>query len=310
VRPGVHVTPNECPICAHPDAEGEPLADGGHRVRCRTCGVFVIAADRIGAARAPEFERKAHIVSARLREASDAGREIDLRRFTLEQLTAGFPERPDPFDCMNRILLFIHDRVASPVDSIELYGDDYPLAHARNAEEFFHYVRHLAHRGDLEIDAGVTYRLTIDGWKRVEEIRRSTADSDQAFVAMWFDPSMAPVWRDGFRPALEDVGFRPLRMDALEYNEQIDDRIIAEMRRSGLLVADFTGNRGGVYFEAGFAMGLGIPVIWTCHTDHVDVLHFDTRQYNYIAWRTPAELRERLTWRIEATIPGRTRRPA
>lgn len=302
--------PIECPICAHSEAEAEAAADGGRRVRCRTCGTFVIAADRIGLAREAEWERKAYMVSARLREATAAGREVDVRHFTLDQLTAGFPERPDPFDCMNRILLFIHDRVASPVDSIELYGDDYPVAHARNAEEFFHYVRHLGHRGDLEIDAGVTYRMTIDGWKRVEEIRRSAADSDQAFVAMWFDPSMAAAWSEGFRPALEAVGFRPLRMDVLEYNEQIDDRIIAEIRRSGLLVADFTGNRGGVYFEAGFAMGLGIPVIWTCHADHVDVLHFDTRQYNYIAWQSPEQLRERLTWRIEATIPGRTRRRA
>ncbi len=304
------MTSSACPICLHPEASYEATDGDGVRVSCRTCGTYLVGRERVGRERDPGWERRSHIVSARLREATAAGREIDLRNFTLEQLTAGFPERPDPTDCMNRILLYIHDRVASPVDSIELYADDYPVAHARNAEEFFHYVRHLAHRGDLEVDAGVTYRLTIEGWERAAQIRRSVADSDQAFVAMWFDATLSGAWADGFRPALEAVGYRPLRMDVLEYNEQIDDRIIAEIRRSGLLVADFTGNRGGVYFEAGFALGLGIPVIWTCHADHVDALHFDTRQYNYIAWRTPAELRDRLAWRIEATIPGRVRRRA
>ncbi len=35
------------------------------------------------------------------------------------------------------------------------------------------------------------------------------------------------------------------------------------------MIADFTGHRGGVYFEAGFAHGLGIPVIWTCREDQL-----------------------------------------
>ena len=41
-------------------------------------------------------------------------------------------------------------------------------------------------------------------------------------------------------------------------------------RHGGLVVADFTGHRGGVYFEAGFARGLGIPVVWTCHKEYDD----------------------------------------
>jgi nucleoside 2-deoxyribosyltransferase len=69
-------------------------------------------------------------------------------------------------------------------------------------------------------------------------------------------------------------------------------------------VADFTGHRGGVYYEAGFALGLGRPVIWTCHKDHLTQAHFDTRQYNHIEWSDSRELRERLRNRILATIPG------
>ena len=63
-----------------------------------------------------------------------------------------------------------------------------------------------------------------------------------------------------------------------------------------------TGQRQGVYFEAGYALGMGIPVIWTCRSDEIDKCHFDTRQYNHIVWETAGDLKEKLTNRILATI--------
>jgi nucleoside 2-deoxyribosyltransferase len=77
---------------------------------------------------------------------------------------------------------------------------------------------------------------------------------------------------------------------------------LSEIRRSRFVVADFTGHRGGVYFEAGFAMGLGLPVFWTCRKDGLAGLHFDVRQYNCIDWDDPADLATRLRFRIEAVI--------
>ncbi|MBD3216397.1 MAG: hypothetical protein GF311_27540 [Candidatus Lokiarchaeota archaeon] len=69
------------------------------------------------------------------------------------------------------------------------------------------------------------------------------------------------------------------------------------------MVADFTGHRGGVYYEAGFAMGLEIPVIRTCKADDFDDLHFDTEHYYHLKWDEPDDLREKLQTHIEATIP-------
>lgn len=125
----------------------------------------------------------------------------------------------------------------------------------------------------------------------------------QAFVAMSFNPALNSAYSEGIKTALEACGYVPLRIDRVEHNDQIDDQIIAGIRTSGLLVADFTGHRPGVYFELGFAMGLGIKVIRTCREDEIDQAHFDTRQYNHIVWNTPGELRERLVARINATAP-------
>jgi hypothetical protein len=55
-------------------------------------------------------------------------------------------------------------------------------------------------------------------------------------------------------------------------------------------------------FEAGFALGLSRPVIWTCHRGQEGDMHFDTRRYNHILWEQDADLREQLYYRIAATI--------
>jgi len=119
---------------------------------------------------------------------------------------------------------------------------------------------------------------------------------------MWFVKDLAAIYTSVIEPSIRKCGFDPVRIDKLQYNDKVCDRILAEIRRSRFLVADFTGHRGGVYFEAGFAMGLGIPVIYTCQADHMKDAHFDTNHYNHITWTDGADLGERLTDRIQATI--------
>ena len=148
--------------------------------------------------------------------------------------------------------------------------------------------------------------LTVEGYERLEEIEKPYQDSTKVFVAMWFAPSMDEVWNKSIRLAITEAGYEPVRIDQKEHTNKIDDEIIAEIRRARFVVADFThgegGARGGVYYEAGFAHGLGIDVIFTCREDKIDDLHFDTRQFNHIAWYTPEELKKKLTQRISAVF--------
>ena len=152
----------------------------------------------------------------------------------------------------------------------------------------------------------LNYRVTVSGHSYLAEIDHFLADSSQAFVAMWFNNSMDVVWEKGLRPAIKDTGYEPVRIDQKEHLNKIDDEIIAEIRRSRFLVADFTqgetGARGGVYYEAGFAHGLNIPVIFTCRRDSLEQVHFDTRQYPHIVWETPQQLRDSLANRISAVL--------
>ncbi len=149
------------------------------------------------------------------------------------------------------------------------------------------------------------WRVEVPGYSRIEELE-TNPDASKCFVAMWFDESMNEVYEKGIRPAIEEVGYSPSRIDRQEFIGKIDDEIIAEIRRSRFLVADAThgdgGARGGVYYEAGFAHGLGLPVIFTCRNDMIDKVHFDTRQFNHIVWENPDDLREQLSNRIGSVL--------
>lgn len=157
--------------------------------------------------------------------------------------------------------------------------------------------------------------LTMEGWERLESLENRNQTSQQGFVAMWFGSEMSKAFSEGFSPGISDAGFQPFRIDQKEHANKIDDEIIAEIRRSRFVVADFTcpllsypegkitpNARGGVYYEAGFAQGLNIPVIWTVRADCLEHVHFDVRQFAHIVWNEPADLRVSLYNRIRALI--------
>ena len=153
--------------------------------------------------------------------------------------------------------------------------------------------------------------LSVEGYSHLATARESLRPN-QAFVAMWLDPSLNGPYDEAIKPAIEDAGYEACRIDQRESIGKIDDEIIREIRRSRFMVADFTqgedGNRGSVYYEAGFARGLGLPVISTCREDQLPRLAFDTRQYVHISWNDPAVLREQLANRIGAVVGEGTRR--
>lgn len=148
------------------------------------------------------------------------------------------------------------------------------------------------------------YRISPKGWAYIDSLNQINPESRIGFVATWFDEKITPLWIEAIKPGIEAAGYDPIRIDMIQHNNRIDDEIIATIRRSKFLVADFTGQRGGVYFEAGYAQGLGLEVIWLCLKDELREVHFDTRQYNFILWEEDKlyQLKDQLQYRIEATI--------
>jgi len=166
-------------------------------------------------------------------------------------------------------------------------------------------LQYLVKRGVIEPrQEGAAYAVTAEGLIYLDELNHRAGVGDQGFVAMWFSEEVADLWTVALEPGIRTAGYHPVRIDLAEYEGRVDDEIIAQIRRSRFVVADLTGHRGGVYYEAGFAEGLGLPVYLTCREDEMEKVHFDVNHYRFSTWKPDAleEFAETIRKRVEADI--------
>ena len=296
---------DQCPISKQPAIVRQD--HGGSRiyhVESKLVGNYSITRTAARKADGLEDEKRLKLVWY-LRNNHENRYKTEITSENLERLSESIEPAFDPIDRVNRIMIYMFKKLKKPSDTYDYdVKTDYPIAYAADSNEFAYYLSLASKMGLIDVDSS-TIQPTLKGWEYYRDLKKSSAFTNQAFVAMWFDSQMDDAWSNGFKKALDETDYSPLRIDISEHNDKICDRIHIEIRRSSLLVTDFTGNRGGVYFEAGLALGLGIPVIWTCRDDYIDDLHFDTRQYNHIVWSDSDDLLIKLKNRIKATIPGK-----
>lgn len=293
-----------CPICEAPLAEVSSAANDCKAVKCPQCGSFRISYHaEVNAKRI--FERWK--VSGWIREFLQQG------TLDAEKLQAAEDSRvPTLMHRAERVLRVLYKRFPagyefSSLDANELVA----VGWNRNSGEA-RYLLEAVLCGELnyvEHRSSGSFRITPRGLLFLEGV--AATETHVGFCAMWFSPDVFPLWTDVIEPAIRSAGYDPLRMDKAEFNDRIDDEIMASIRSAKFVVSDFSGHRGGIYYEAGFAHGLGLPVIFMCRESDMKELHFDIRQYNCIEW-SPGKLeeaRERLMNRILATLGQGPLRP-
>ena len=259
---------------------------------------------------------------AKAKSADKTGMEERLTNF-LRFLVESTPRPSQPVG-MSKGLLEWSEFLDSRDDEIaEWWNTLRGLAHSesRDPEDLEYLANSLAERGLIEkgesqlgnwiIQFGFLCRVTVDGYLAVEQIK-TVHKPDQCFVALWFNQETDALYDNAIAPAVEAAGYKPIRIDReTNFIGKVDDQIIAEIRQSRFVIADFThdegGARGSVYYEAGFAHGLDIPVLFTCREDQIAKLHFDTNHFLHLSWPAdaPERLIEPLKNRITANIgPG------
>jgi nucleoside 2-deoxyribosyltransferase len=303
-----------CVICGF-DAASMPLGAPFFKVTCPRCGSYAVDHSDAPVLLANIKPGDQPIVSEWVYEQNrldGVDRPPVIRSGDIPSIAARhkftFAER------VQRLLIYVLEQTdGQPGRDVDIH--DYRV-HAALQTFDDDYLGHIAHylkgEGILEVKlpqparagarGALRVNLTPRGVMQAEELVLAHTASTQGFVAMWFHAEMAEAWEKGFSRAIEAAGYKSLRIDNKEHANKICDEIIAEIRKSRFVVADFTGHRGGVYFEAGYSLGRDIPVIWACRKADIDKLHFDIRQYNCIDWDTPEELSQRLRVRIEAVI--------
>lgn len=229
---------------------------------------------------------------------------------TADMLEEATRRRPLPvYERANRLLRHMAERTAMGYIITRFPASYFAWSESVMETEQQVIVDYLIRSGRIQQGEGVDheyFRLTFEGYHYLESLD-TALNSDQAFVSMWLHDTTEEVYRVGIKPAIEDAKYHSFRITQKEHNNKIDDEIIGEIMRSRFVVADFShgddGVRGSVYFEAGFAQGLGLEVIRLCRKDQLDTLAFLTRQYSHIIWETPADLKDQLYKRILA-IPS------
>lgn len=300
-----------CPICLSQN-KSRSAHNGGERIVCRRCGEYVITRRALAEwnANRPYSRRQVANASAWLYE--NPGSVIDSRSLLsiLEKMAPSVGERAE------RLMVEIERRSDSIGEIVQIPFDDLAgggwlaVSWSQSWDELRflleNYLVQRAYYLDLIARTGEGFHVCISpaGYEFLEKRRKGIGDGDRGFCAMWFSDEVRPLWEEAISPAIAAAGYVPVRIDQVEHNNRIDDEILAQIRRSRFVVADFTGHRGGVYFEAGFALGLNLPVIWAVREDLLAEVHFDNRQYNFLQWRLddlPA-FRQSLQNRIEATL--------
>lgn len=326
---------SKCPICNSEAESHSPRGMDGEEINCPRCGEYQISrtaavnwrnvlseggrqiANASGWIRAHQKElvnTETVLLFERLTTPTVLEKADSLLKFLAknskyfgDEFSISLRQAKDP--------LYEDNREVVPM--LRLMG----IAWAINGKEVVQLFDYLIQEGLLtethSSNLTLSVSLAAKGFSYIEEQSKTNIGSNIAFCAMWFDGSMASLWDKGIEPAICNAGYQPLRIDKKEHVNRIDDEIFADIRRSRFVIADFThdesGVRGGVYFEAGFAQGLGLPVIWTCRKDMLseDKLHFDIRQYNFLEWTDEnlEDFKDRLQKRIEAILGRGTWKP-
>lgn len=298
----------DCPVCKLTEDVRERHDGGGrHVIACARCGEFAISGTALAVASQTGQDLK---LAAWLRSRQGFGEIPFVASGTPEQVKSGIPNYTVG-EKQTLALKAVASRTQYAGKSVNLAPHiDFVLGWCGSEEEFVFILNAIKDRGLLSLtdvlDAGESFSLevvvTAAGWDYLDTVARTPMLSHQGFVAMSFAPDLSRAWSAGIEPAVRSSGYAPFRVDVAPHIDRIDAKIVSEIRKSKFLVADVTGQRPGVYFEAGFAIGLDIPVFWSVREDQLKDVHFDTRQYRHIVWKDEDQLCEELRDLVVAVL--------
>jgi len=298
-----HEDKDPCEVCVYKNATTIPSGgfDGVHQ-NCPRCGEFKLSGTASSVMRQSLGKDKRALLSGWVRNQNRLGSVPMITTENLKKIIA--TPLPSVIERANALL-------EEAVLGLKGLGDNFnigePIFLAATYSSTAQDVKYLL---GLLHDQGLAEAKTLDGgceilpggYIRLDELKGRSSTSANGFVAMSFHADLNDMYSNGFQVGILDAGYEPVRMDQLEHINRIDDEIINQVNSSKFIVADFTGHRSGVYFEAGYALGIGLPVFWTCKKSEMADLHFDIRQFNCIDWETPEELAKRLKVRLEAVL--------
>lgn len=282
---------------------------------CPACGSYGVSRTLdavMNGSGGANYKQNAYIASGLARELAETN--MKAPEFTTDnfgELISRYPV-PDVTDVhakTEKLLARICEKTDHFGQGVKLeYETDYPLAYGKNKNEFEallgllgeeKLIQRIERRADgVRVDTVV---VTAAGWSLVRSLKSKNLESEQGFVAIWFNDEMNESIASIER-AITDAGFKPLCIRSEHFKDKIMDKALSEIRKSRFIVVDLTGVRSSVFFEAGFAFGLGIEAFYVYKADVTKGLEFYVRHYQCYPYTDADDLREKLKAAIGARI--------
>ena len=302
-----------CPVCDQGDVSRETHPDDREFFSCQRCGDYFLLSGA-GTKIPDNVETRTRLSYGIHRmQRDDNSPEIDT---VLIDRLMGQP-LPTLRDQTNNLILWVGDNVVPGEPEWVKAETHQSVVGATTPRGFGFVLEYLMDQGLLKgiqaasLNAPLTaeVELSFDGWQYYEELKRGAISSRKAFMAMKFgDEVLDGIVDEVFRPAVCATGFKLHKLDDAPKAGLIDDRLRVEIQLSRFLIADLTHDNLGAYWEAGYAEGLGKPVIYTCEKKRFEEkkTHFDTNHHLTVRWgeEDPAAAGEELKATIRATLPA------
>lgn len=202
-------------------------------------------------------------------------------------------------------MLFIDREEINPEYSSTGYGKWIERKEEDCEIEIKYFLDYLSNNEYIRYNDGPSEEEWVDlslmpaGYARIDELQKNSTNSRNVLVAMKFGDDTKTL-REAIREGVKKAEYSPIFIDEVQHNDLITPELLKQIKDSKFVVVDLTHQNNGAYFEEGYAMGLGKPVIQLCKKG--TVLHFDIAQKNTIMWDAEEDIIDYLYNRIKATI--------
>lgn len=210
---------SNCQVChsQKSDIKTEDRNTRHYKVTCPTCGIYyfidpvykvkVMNETEVGLS-SEELKK----LSFLLRHNYEFSNPVTLTFDNIQQLVDDFNPTNDLIERIELLILYVYKSLKHPTDSVDIRSMP-SIVYCDNINEFLYYLSEAKDLGLLKSHTNTEVKLTPRGWVEVKSILEKQVDSKKAFVAMWFDNEVVSAWEDSFLPALNELGYDPLRID-------------------------------------------------------------------------------------------------
>lgn len=310
---------DNCPVCGS-QLNGKVDGPGGRDVTnfsCPLCGDYIFSRTLVeDLPHTLETKKDASTkISHAIRMMQQVKRHPELYTNTVDEILKR--PLPKPREQADLFIRWLAENIEAPGETVWVEPSTHrTIIGAKTPEGFALILNHLFDvglvTGNLAEAMGAPGRayatLSFEGWDYYEQLQQGEGTYRKAFMAMKFGvEELNNILEDVFKPAVLQTGFELQLLSDAPKAGLIDDRLRVEIQASDFIIADLTHDNLGAYWEAGYAEGLGKPVIYTCEKKKFDEekTHFDTNHHLTIVWDSdnPYQAGEALKATIRATLP-------